>query len=219
TGYDYAHVFVPEEREWLRHAAESRRFRPPLDPIDPDELLDRITQVEVFERFLHRMFPGKTRFSLEGLDMLVPILDEVISDGADAGIRYTLIGMAHRGRLNVLAHVLQKPYSQILAEFKDPIWTRSWRIDLGWTGDVTYHAGARTASRGGQVLISMAPNPSHLEAVNPVVVGMARAAGTNTSAAGAPQFNGGITLPLLIHGDAAFPGQGIVAETLNLSRL
>ena len=219
TGYDYAHVFVPEERQWLRHAAESGRFRPPVDPIDPDELLDRVTQVEVFERFLHRTFPGKTRFSIEGLDMLVPILDEIICDGADGGIEHALIGMAHRGRLNVLAHVLQKPYAQILAEFKDPVATRTWRIDLGWKGDVKYHAGARTESRGGRLHVSLAPNPSHLEAVNPVVVGMARAAGTTADKPGAPHFDGGITLPLLIHGDAAFPGQGIVAETLNLSRL
>jgi 2-oxoglutarate dehydrogenase E1 component len=219
TGYDYAHVFVPEEREWLRHAAESGRFRPPIDSIRGEDLLDRITQVEVFERFLHRTFPGKTRFSLEGLDLLVPILDEIISDAGDAGIRHVLIGMAHRGRLNVLAHVLQKPYAQILAEFKDPIASQTWRVDLGWTGDVKYHAGARTESRGGQMTVSMAPNPSHLEAVNPVVVGMARAAGTEARTPGAPRFDGGVTLPLLIHGDTAFPGQGIVAETLNLSRL
>jgi 2-oxoglutarate dehydrogenase E1 component len=219
TGYDYAHVFVPEERQWLRHAAESARFRPPIDPIDSDELLDRITQIEAFERFLHRTFPGKTRFSIEGLDMLVPILDEIICDASDGGIRHALIGMAHRGRLNVLAHILQKPYAQILAEFKDPVATGSWRIDLGWTGDVKYHAGARTQSQGGRLHVSLAPNPSHLEAVNPVVAGMARAAGTSVAAPGAPQFDGGVTLPLLIHGDAAFPGQGIVAETLNLSRL
>ncbi|MGH9348382.1 MAG: 2-oxoglutarate dehydrogenase E1 component [Vicinamibacterales bacterium] len=219
TGYDYAHVFVPEERQWLRHAAESGRFRPPIDPINAEELLDRITQVEVFERFLHRTFPGKTRFSIEGLDLLVPILDEIICDAAEAGIRHTLIGMAHRGRLNVLAHILQKPYSQILAEFKDPVARQALRVDLGWTGDVKYHAGARTQKSGGRLLISMAPNPSHLEAVNPVVAGMARAAGTSANAPGAPHFDGGVTLPLLIHGDAAFPGQGVVAETLNLSRL
>jgi 2-oxoglutarate dehydrogenase E1 component len=219
TGYDYAHVFVPEERQWLRHAAEAGRFRPPIDPLNPDELLDRMTQVEVFERFLHRTFPGKTRFSVEGLDMLVPILDEIICDAADGGIKHALLGMAHRGRLNVLAHILQKPYTQILAEFKDPIYARTWRIDLGWTGDVKYHAGARTRTRGGRIQVSMAPNPSHLEAVNPVVVGMARAVGTKADAPGAPQFDGGITLPILIHGDSAFPAQGIVAETLNLSRL
>jgi 2-oxoglutarate dehydrogenase E1 component len=219
-GYDYAHVFVPEEREWLRQAAESRSFRPTLDQRSTHELLDRITQVEVFERFLHRTFPGKTRFSLEGLDMLVPMLDGIVGDASADGIRHILIGMAHRGRLNVLAHVLEKPYAQILAEFKDPVDARTWRIDLGWTGDVKYHAGAQvTVDHPDKVTISLAPNPSHLEAVNPVVVGMARAAGTNTEQPGAPEFDGGVTLPLLIHGDAAFPGQGIVAETLNLSRL
>ena len=219
TGFDYAHVFVPEEREWLRHAAESGRFLPPMDAGSTSSLLNRITQVEVFERFLHRTFPGKTRFSIEGLDMLVPILDEVICGAADSGTRQAVIGMAHRGRLNVLAHILQKPYAQILAEFKDPVATQALRLDLGWMGDVKYHAGARTSAPRGQMHVAMAPNPSHLEAVNPVVVGMARAAGTVAREPGSPRFEGASTLPILIHGDAAFPGQGIVAETLNLSRL
>ena len=112
-----------------------------MDAESTDALLDRITQVEVFERFLHRTFPGKTRFSVEGLDMLVPILDEIICGAADSGTRHTFIGMAHRGRLNVLAHILQKPYAQILAEFKDPVATQTLRLDLGWMGDVKYHAG------------------------------------------------------------------------------
>ena len=219
TGFDYAHVFVPEEREWVRHAAESGRFLPPMDATSAEAVLDRITQVEVFERFLHRTFPGKTRFSVEGLDMLVPILDEIICGGADHGARHAVLGMAHRGRLNVLAHVLDKPYAQILAEFKDPVAAKSFRTDLGWMGDVKYHAGARTAGPRGQMHVTLAPNPSHLEAVNPVVAGMARAAGTSVDRPGAAHFNGGITLPILIHGDAAFPGQGAVAETLNLSRL
>jgi len=219
TGFDYAHIFVPEERAWLRHAAESGRFLPSMDPAGMEMLLDRITQVEVFERFLHRTFPGKTRFSIEGLDMLVPILDEMISGAANQGARHTIIGMAHRGRLNVLAHVLEKPYAQILAEFKDPVLARQLRLDLGWMGDVKYHAGASTPVPSGQGFITMPPNPSHLEAVDPVVVGMARASGTDTDHPGAPLFEGTTTLPILIHGDAAFPGQGIVAETLNLSRL
>jgi 2-oxoglutarate dehydrogenase E1 component len=218
-GFDYAQVFVPEEREWLRHAAESGRFLPPMDATSVEAVLDRITQVEVFERFLHRTFPGKTRFSIEGLDMLVPVLDEIICGAAEHGARHAVLGMAHRGRLNVLAHVLDKSYGQILAEFKDPIAAKSLRTDLGWMGDVKYHAGARTAAPRGQMYITMPPNPSHLEAVDPVAVGMARAAGTDASRPGAARFDGSITLPILIHGDAAFPGQGIVAETLNLSRL
>jgi 2-oxoglutarate dehydrogenase E1 component len=222
TGYDFAHVFVPAERRWLRQAVESGRFRSPADPIDPEALLDRLTQVEVFERFLHRTFPGKTRFSIEGLDMLVPMLDEIIGDSAEAGVRHILIGMAHRGRLNVMAHVLNKPYVQILAEFKDPIAGMTFREDMAWTGDVKYHAGARRAIRGGaemDVVVAMPPNPSHLEAVDPVVLGMARAAGTAADKPGASKFAPSCSLPILIHGDAAFPGQGVVAETLNLSRL
>ncbi|HVD93120.1 MAG TPA: 2-oxoglutarate dehydrogenase E1 component [Vicinamibacterales bacterium] len=222
TGYDYAQVFVPEEREWLRRAAEDGRFRAPADPINPLALLDRLTQVEAFERFLHRTFPGKTRFSIEGLDMLVPILDEVIGEAGEAGIRSILIGMAHRGRLNVMAHVLCKPYEQILAEFKDPVSSRNFREDMAWTGDVKYHAGAQRAIKDGREIeleISMPPNPSHLEAIDPIVEGMARAAGTVTTQGGVPKFDPTRSVPILIHGDAAFPGQGIVAETLNLSRL
>ena len=219
TGFDISHVFVPEERTWLRHAFESGRFLPPMDPGSALELIDRITQVDVFERFLHRTFPGKTRFSIEGVDMLVPILDSLIAGAATHGARHTIIGMAHRGRLNVLAHILEKPYAQILAEFKDPVAADALRIDLGWMGDVKYHAGASTTGPVGHTYVTMPPNPSHLEAVDPVVVGMARAAGTVADRPGPPRFDGVLTLPILIHGDAAFPGQGIVAETLNLSRL
>jgi 2-oxoglutarate dehydrogenase E1 component len=222
TGYDYSHIFVPEQRHWLRQAAEGGRFRAPSDPIDPIKLLERLTQVEAFERFLHRTFPGKTRFSIEGLDMLVPSLDEVIAEAAESGSRNILIGMAHRGRLNVMAHVLNKPYAQILAEFKEPISSRRFREDMAWTGDVKYHAGAHRAIKGGRAMdlvVSMPPNPSHLEAIDPVVEGMARAAGTSVDRPGPPQFDPTTSVPILIHGDAAFPGQGIVAETLNLSRL
>ena len=221
TGHDYSHVFVPDERVWLRESVEARRYRPPADPIESRELLDRITQVEVFERFLQRTFPGKTRFSIEGLDLMIPVLDEIIADAAAAGVKHVLIAMAHRGRLNVLAHVMRKPYAQILAEFKDPLFSRSSRIDLGWMGDVKYHAGARVEhpDRPQTLVISMPPNPSHLEAVDPLLVGMARAAGTDGSAPGAPTLKPHEVLGILIHGDAAFPGQGIVAETLNLSRL
>ncbi len=223
TGHDYNHVFVPDERVWLRHAVEAGQFRPPNDPIDGPELLDRITEIETFERFLHRTFPGKTRFSIEGLDMMVPILDEIVHDAAENGVQHVMIAMAHRGRLNVLAHILQKPYSQILAEFKDPIPGQRLRVDLGWMGDVKYHAGARIEAKHDdlpkQVIISMPPNPSHLEAVDPVLNGMARAAATNAEQKGAPIVDKGKVLAILIHGDAAFPGQGIVAETLNLSRL
>lgn len=224
TGYDYDHIRLADEREWLRQAAESGRFRPPQQPIDEVALLERLTQVEGFEHFLQRSFPGKTRFSIEGLDMMVPMLDEIIAQCVGSGIYKILLGMAHRGRLNVLAHVLQKPYRQILLEFKDPSVNDFYSeiSELGYTGDVKYHAGADRALRQGEeidLLVRMAPNPSHLEHVNPVVVGMARAAGSLTDAPGPPRIDPGRTVPILIHGDAAFPAQGVVAETLNLSRL
>ncbi len=223
TGHDYNQVFVPDERVWLRQAVESGQFRPPSEPINGPELLDRITKIETFERFLHRTFPGKTRFSIEGLDMMVPIIDEIIHDAAEGGVQHVMIAMAHRGRLNVLAHILQKPYPQILAEFKDPVLKDRLRVDLGWMGDVKYHAGARIGARPDglptQVVISMPPNPSHLEAVDPVLNGMARAAATSVDKPGPAFVDKGKVLAILIHGDSAFPGQGVVAETLNLSRL
>ena len=219
TGYDFDHIRLPEEREWLRNAAECGVF---FAPTDERHLLDQLTEVEVFERFIHRIFPGKHRFSIEGLDILVPMLDTIVGTLAEQGERNILLGMAHRGRLNVLAHILDKPYKQLLAEFKDPVKPRKFRDDLGWTGDVKYHmGGSRELHENGtvDVVVRLAPNPSHLEAVNPVVEGMARAAGTDVSHPGAPIFDPKATQPILIHGDAAFPGQGIVAETLNLSLL
>ncbi len=248
-GYSYEHIHELREREWLRDAAESRRFRPRAsspsripseygdetrptpDSFDAVALLERLTRVEVLEHFLHRTFPGKTRFSIEGLDMLVPVLDALIWEAAGRGdesrprIRNVILGMAHRGRLNVLANILNKPIRQILAEFQDPVRARDFtaREELGWTGDVKYHMGAqswqRADSRALEIAVLMPPNPSHLEAIDPVVEGMARAEGTDASAPGAPRFDPGVSLPVLVHGDASFPGQGIVAETLNLSRL
>ncbi len=222
TGYDFAHIFAREERTWLFEAVESGRFRAPADPIDPVALLDRLTEVEAFERFLHRTFPGKTRFSIEGLDMLVPILDAVITEAAEAGLRQAFIGMAHRGRLNVMAHVLGKPYEQILAEFKDPVRNALDLEGVEWSGDVKYHLGASRAVEGGalvDLVVLMPPNPSHLEAINPVIEGMVRAAGTNADRPGRPTFDSHAVLPILVHGDAAFPAQGVVAETLNLHQL
>jgi 2-oxoglutarate dehydrogenase E1 component len=222
-GYDYDHIRLPDERAWLREAAESRRFRPPNEPVNPLWLLDYLTRVEAFERFLHRVFPGKTRFSVEGLDMMAPMLDVMLDEAAGMGIYTILIGMAHRGRLNVLAHILNKPYAEILQEFRDTSGEEHGaREYLGWSGDVKYHAGAsRSVSDGDYVdlVVTMAPNPSHLEHVNPVVAGMARAAGTLADQPGRPYFNNHVVLPIIIHGDAAFPAQGIVAETLNLQRL
>ena len=233
TGYEVAHVEATE-RAWLIEAIEDECFRPPKDAVDERELLDRLTEVSAFERFLHRAYPGQTRFSVEGLGMLIPMLDELIADSAANGTRSILLGMAHRGRLNVLAHVLGKPYARILAEFEGREPARrgapSESTHEGWAGDVKYHAGARRVvsnqrtdlSNGTHrrtVTVIMAPNPSHLEFVNPVVQGMARAADEDRRRAGLPLQDEAASLGVLIHGDASFPGQGVVAETLNLSRL
>jgi 2-oxoglutarate dehydrogenase E1 component len=211
-GYDYDHIRLPEERHWLRDAAESRRFHPPHEPLDPLWLLDLLTRAEAFEHLLHRIFPGKTRFSVEGLDMMVPMLDVMLGEAAEAGIYAILIGMAHRGRLNVLAHILNKPYDELLKEFRDTAGEdHPAREYLGWTGDVKYHAGAsRELTNGSPVdlVVTMAPNPSHLEHVNPVIAGMARAAGTRADRPGRPHYDAQAILPVVIHGDAAFPGSG-----------
>lgn len=221
-GYEYGHIRNPEERNWLQQVAETRRFHPQKQTLDSTRLLDRLSQVEAFEVFLNRIYPAKTRFSIEGLDILVPMLDELISEADREDIRAVMIGMAHRGRLNVLAHILQKPYEQILAEFKDPKdRSRTWD-EMGWTGDVKYHAGASKAIEGADhigLVVSMLANPSHLELVDPVIQGMSRAANSKMDTSGAPQMLPNESLPILIHGDASFIGQGIVAETLNLSQL
>ena len=221
-GYDYGHIRNPEERAWLHEAAESGGFRTPQATLDEIKLLERLTQVEAFEAFLHRLYPGKTRFSIEGLEILIPMLDEIIDAAARVKICAILIGMAHRGRLNVLAHVLHKPYEQILAEFTDPKGRATTWDELGWTGDVKYHMGAYKSPAEGEkidLVIRVPANPSHLEQIVPVVQGMARAANTKVDKPGPAQYFDNASLPILIHGDASFPGQGIVSETLNLSRL
>ncbi len=221
-GYDFYHLNCIEERKWFRDIAESGTYRPPTDPINERLLLESLTQVEVFERFLHRIFPGKFRFSIEGVDMLVPMLNEIVGLSAESSIHHIMLGMAHRGRLNVMHHVMNKNYKGTLIKFKDPILERDFRDDMGWTGDVKYHDGARHAITNGRAIdmeITLAPNPSHLEAVNPVVEGMTRAASTNVDKPGTPIFDPAVSIPVIVHGDAAFPGQGVVSETLNLSRL
>lgn len=222
-GFDNDHIRLPEEREWLREAAESRRFRVENTPEFARAMLERLTQVEVFEHFLQDAFATKYRFSVEGLDMLVPMLDQIINASTQSGMSNILIGMAHRGRLNVMAHNMQKPYERILAEFRDPLEIQEKVNALGWTmGDVKYHEGTKRALQSQHpqgLTITMPPNPSHLELVNPVVMGMARAAGTTADHAGAASFDSNLTMQILIHGDAAFPAQGVVPETFNLSQV
>ena len=221
-GYDYDHLTDPMERGWLRAAAETRQFRPVFDEDGKNAiaLLKRLIKVEGFEQFLHKTFVGKKRFSIEGLDMMVPILDEILRVSLQYNVTEIIIGMAHRGRLNVLAHVLNKDYKEIFREFKEPLADANTAASgyLGSTGDVKYHKGADRLI-GGNMKVKIAPNPSHLEHVNPIVEGMARAAATKIDEPGRPKFNHHSTMPIQIHGDAAFSGQGIVAETLNFSDL
>jgi 2-oxoglutarate dehydrogenase E1 component len=227
-GYEFDHVQDFTERTWLHDSVESGTFRAPLSRDERRALLQRLTEVEGFERFLHTTFQGQKRFSIEGNDMLVPLLDEIIRSGASVGLSEVLIGMAHRGRLNVLSHVLRKSYAAIFAEFHATTTTQDEGVhahgayeEEGWTGDVKYHLGAQRTIEGehGPLTITVADNPSHLEVVDPVVAGFARAAQDNRDVAGPPRQDTHASLPVTIHGDAAFPGEGVVAETLNLSRL
>ena len=227
-GYDFDQVQIAEERAWLRAAVESGYYTAKLQPEEKTQLLQRLTDVEAFERFLHQTYLGQKRFSIEGTDSLVPMLDTIIHDAAADGVREVVLGMAHRGRLNVLAHVLGKPYAAIIAAFEGgkartataPSESSS---DDGVTGDVKYHLGAKLAQTADgaqfEVPLVLAPNPSHLEFVNPVVEGMVRASQDQRNQPGPPPQDRNRSLAILLHGDAAFPGQGIVAETLNLSGL
>ncbi len=226
--YEFAHVHQKEERAWLQNAVETGRFGVHLSAEEQRALLYRLTEVEGLETFLQRTFVGQKRFSLEGVDILVPVLDELVGQALAVGTRQVMMGMAHRGRLNVLAHVLGKPYEAIFSEFnqsphKDLVPSEgSMGMNFGWTGDVKYHLGARrTLSQQAtvQAHLVLANNPSHLEFVNPVVEGYARAAQDQRDVGGAPRRDNQAALAILVHGDAAFPGEGIVAETLNLSRL
>jgi 2-oxoglutarate dehydrogenase E1 component len=224
--YEFDQVKSPNERRWLRDAVGLNLYHRDPNAAEVRKLLKRLTQVESFERYLHQVFVGQKRFSIEGIDMLVPMLDEIIAGAVDSETKEVVIGMAHRGRLNVLAHVLGKPYAAILAEFSHakheegvPL---SDSFGYGWTGDVKYHLGAEHIFGEGAAVdlkVVLPPNPSHLEFVNPVVGGIARASQEIRTVAGAPLQDVDKTLPILIHGDAAFPGEGVVAETLNLWHL
>ena len=219
--YELEHISDHAERVWLRQAIESGRYRQPLEPQQRQALLRRLSQVEGFEHYLRRAFLGQKQFSLEGLDAMVPMLDEAIDLAAAAGAHEIVIGMAHRGRLNVLVHTVGRPYESVLREFEGERALDAVVMDKeGGTGDVKYHlaASGTRETEFGEVTIALVPNPSHLEAVDPVIEGRARAEQTDRSG-GAATHDPAIALPVLIHGDASFPGQGVVAETLNLSSL
>jgi 2-oxoglutarate dehydrogenase E1 component len=219
--YEIEHISEHEERVWLRQAIESGRYRRPLAPEEKRGLLQRLTEVEVFERYLQRAFLGQKQFSIEGLDVLVPMLDEAVERAAEDGSHRVVLGMAHRGRLSVLVHTLGTPHEAVLREFEGERTIEAVVASPeGGTGDVKYHLGAdgTRTTRSGEIQVTLSSNPSHLEAVDPVVEGITRAEQTDRSTQ-AGLVDPSVAMPILIHGDAAFPAQGIVAETLNLSEL
>jgi 2-oxoglutarate dehydrogenase E1 component len=218
--YEVEHIANHTERVWLRTAIESGEYRSPLPAKEQKRLLARLTAVEGLETFLHKAYLGQKRFSIEGLDALVPMLDLVLERAADGGTRRAVIGMAHRGRLNVLAHIVGLPVESILAEFEaGKGMERAQPEDVG-IDDVKYHLGAsgKHSTGHGKVEVTLMPNPSHLEAIDPVVEGRARAEQAD-HAGPLVRLDTNRTIPILIHGDAAFIAQGVVAETFNLSRL
>ncbi len=220
--YEIEHIASHRQRVWLRENIESGTFRQPLTSEEQKTLLRRLTKVDALERFMHKAYLGQHQFSIEGLDMTVPMLDELIQLSAINGGKEVVIGMAHRGRLNVLAHNLGRPYDTIFAEFEGASTLEAvTTIPQGGTGDVKYHHGTQGSYElpdGGSIEVNLESNPSHLEYVSPVVEGATRAAQTTRQGPHAHQDTDA-AVPIVIHGDASFPAQGVVAETLNLQAL
>ncbi len=212
VGIEYMHIQDPEERKWIQEHVEVPQRRPGHD--EQIRILSRLNVAEAFEMFLQTKFVGQRRFSLEGAEALIPLVDAVISQAAEAHLDDAVLGMAHRGRLNVLANIVGKSYGQIFKEFEGNLDPKSTQ----GSGDVKYHLGAEgtfTSATGAAIRTWLVANPSHLEAGDPVTEGVVRAK-QDILDKGEPGFT---VLPVLIHGDAAFAGQGVVAETLNLSQL
>src|SRR6476660_6033638 len=219
--YEIEHISDHEERVWLRQAIESGRYRRALSRDERVRLLRRLSQVEGMERYLRRAFLGQKQFSVEGLDVMIPMLDEAIELAACYGAHEVGLGRAQRGRLNVLAHVVGRRYETILREFEgERTIDAVVSSEEGGSGDVKYHLGAQgiRSTPTGDITITLVANPSHLEAVDPVVEGRARAEQTDRSSRQG-YHDPSVALPVLIHGDASFAGQGSVAETLNLQAL
>ena len=221
SGYDFAHVRATEERSWLRDAIESGRFGGRLGVEDSRRLLNRLTQVEVLERFLQRTFLGQSRFGLEGLDVSVPMLDSLVQAASEDGIAEVVMGTVSRGLLNLLVHLLGESYAAIFDLFDRPGGPEE---EGKWVGDVKHHQGARGYYAGEtegetQVFLNLPPNPSHLEYLGPVAQGMARASQERREEPGYPERADEAALAVLSHGDASFTGEGIATETLNLGRL
>ncbi len=212
-GVEYMHLQDPDERRWLQERMEPTNNRPQLSASEKTRVLNKLYQSAVFEQFLNKKYVGVTRFSLEGGDAVIPLMDTLVERAAQQGVEEIILGMAHRGRLNVQTHILGKSYEDIFGEFESCYSPE----ELVGAGDVKYHNGylGDIETLGGkQLRIFLMNNPSHLEAVNPVVEGFARA---RQDILGDQQRNR--VIPLLIHGDAAFAGQGVVTETLNMSQL
>jgi 2-oxoglutarate dehydrogenase E1 component len=220
--YEIEHIASHRQRMWLREKIESSEFRKPLTNDEQLALLQRLVEVDALERFMHKAYLGQKQFSIEGLDMTVPMLDETIQLAAAHGAREVVVGMAHRGRLNVLAHNLGRPYETIFAEFEGASTLEAvTSIPQGGTGDVKYHHGAQGTYQlpnGDAILVNLESNPSHLEYVHPVVVGATRAAQTGRQGPHAHRDTNA-AVPIVLHGDGAMPGQGVVAESLNLQAL
>jgi 2-oxoglutarate dehydrogenase E1 component len=220
--YEIEHLSSHEQRVWLREHIELGKHRPPLSPERKLQLLQRLTKVDAMERYLRRSFLGHKTFSIEGLDAMVPMLEELVTMASDDGIDQVVLGMAHRGRLAVTAHVVNRPYESVLVTFEQGEQKRLIGTEASDpTGDVKYHLGAQgtyLTESGRAVSVKLLPNPSHLEYVDPVVEGWTRAEQTKRHSAQL-HVDPKAAMPVLIHGDAAFPGQGIVAEVLNLQSL
>jgi multifunctional 2-oxoglutarate metabolism enzyme len=220
--YEIEHISSHRQRVWLREQIESGTFRQPLAAEQRKALLKRLVEVDALERFMHKAYLGQHQFSIEGLDMTVPMLDELIQLAAANGGQEVVVGMAHRGRLNVLAHNLGRSYDTIFAEFEGASTLEAvTTIPQGGTGDVKYHHGTQGSYElpdGGTIRVNLESNPSHLEHVSPVVEGATRAAQTTRNGPRAHQDTNA-AVPIVIHGDASFPAQGVVAETLNLQAL
>ena len=223
--YQIEHLSSHQQRMWLRDMIETGWHRKPLEPEEKHELLNRLIQVFSFERYLEKAYLGQKMFSIEGLDAVVPMLDQVFEMAHTEGAHDVVIGMAHRGRLSVLAHNIGRPVEAILAEFEGAKAIEAVKslaaIPTGGTGDVKYHyghGGVFATRDGSEIGVRLYPNPSHLEYVDPVVTGAARAAQTSRQD-GHLEHDPMAAVPVLLHGDAAFPAQGVVAETLNLQSL
>ncbi len=211
-GVEYMYIRQPEEIDWIKNKLHNNANTPSFEPAQKKHILHKLNQAVAFENFLHRRFVGQKRFSLEGAESLIPALDTLIEHSAEMGVEEFVIGMAHRGRLNVLANILNKTYKEIFSEFEG----KEYEDDF-IAGDVKYHLGftsIQKCSNGSEIKLTLSPNPSHLESVGPVVEGITRSKMDDIYGSDANKIT-----PILIHGDAAIAGQGVVYEVIQMAQL